>query len=168
MNEEMDHKLGTKSKIQYDTLHTDLQMIVDWVLKYCVVDMTLVEGHRPVEKQFEYFKKGRQQDRGGKYTIIANRRDVITNIDGYDKKGKHNYTPSLAVDFRAYVPNKSQLSWDAIHLTYIGASMLLAAEFLFLQGVITHKLRWGGNWDKDGDLSDNTLYDRPHVELYKP
>ncbi len=160
------HKLGKKSKVQYDTLHADLQVIVDWTLKYCVVDFSINEGHRPVKKQFEYFKKGRELiDGEWKLTRPKNK---ITNVDGFKIKGKHNYNPSLALDFKAYVPDKPELTWDSVHLTYIGASMVLSADFLFLQGAITHKLRWGGNWDKDGDLADNTLYDRPHVELYVP
>ena len=44
----------------------------------------------------------------------------------------------------------------------------MISEFLYENGTINHQLRWGGNWDRDGDLSDNTLYDRPHLELYKP
>jgi len=162
----MAHTLGNRSKIQYDTLHPDLQLIVDAALEYCVVDFSINEGHRPVEKQFEYYKKGREFiDGRWKLTKPKNK---ITNIDGHRVKGKHNYSPSLALDFKAYVPEKPELTWDTVHLTYIGATMVMIAEVLFRDGEIEHKLRWGGNWDKDGDLADNTLYDRPHVELYKP
>lgn len=160
------HVLGKNSKKQYDTLHPDLQMIVSWGLKYCAVDITLVEGHRPQAKQFEYYKKGRELQ-NGKWVLVKPKAK-ITNVDGYKVKGKHNYNPSLAVDFKAYVPDKPQLDWDTVHLTYIGSSLIMIAEMLYLEGLIQHKLRWGGNWDKDGDLADNTLYDRPHVELYKP
>lgn len=160
------HKLGKQSKKQYDTLHSDLQMIVSWGLKYCAVDITCHEGHRSVEKQFAYFKKGRKFINGE--WVLVKPKSKITNIDGIKVKGKHNYNPSLALDFKAYVPGKPQLTWDAVHLTYIGASLIMIAEYLHSEGLIEHKLRWGGNWDKDGDLADNTLYDRPHVELYTP
>ena len=160
------HTLGKKSKKQYNTLHPDLQMIVSWGLKYCAVDISLNEGHRPQAKQFEYYKKGRELRDG--IWVLVRPKSKITNVDGYKIKGKHNYNPSLAVDFKAFVPNKPQLTWDAVHLTYIGASLIMIAEYLYSEGMIQHKLRWGGNWDKDGDLADNTLYDRPHVELYKP
>jgi peptidoglycan L-alanyl-D-glutamate endopeptidase CwlK len=160
------HNLGPKSREQFDTLHPDLQAIVLEGLRLCIVDFSLVEGHRPVTKQFEYFKKGREF-KNGRWEI-ANKKAIITNIDGHYIKGKHNHLPSLAVDFKAYVPDKPELAWDAVHLTYIGASLMLIADSLFREGVITHKLRWGGDWDGDGDLADNRLYDRPHVELYKP
>jgi len=162
------HKLGAGSKKVYDTLHEDLQTVITWGLKKCAVDFTLYEGHRPPAKQLEYFKKGRKLDhRTGKY-VIVNKKAVITNVDGYHIKGKHNYSPSHAVDLRAYVPDKDQLTWDIPHLTYIAASFVMIGEFLFEKGEISHKLRWGGNWDMDGDLADNKLYDRPHLEIYKP
>lgn len=160
------HTFGQRSMKQYLTLHNDLQLILDWGIKYCAVDFTLIEGHRPPEKQMEYYKKGREFN-DGRWKVV-NQKAVITNVDGYHVKGKHNYNPSLAVDFAAYVPDKPQLTWDSIHLTYIGATLVLIADYLYTEGIISHKLRWGGNWDKDGDLADNRLYDRPHVELYKP
>ena len=147
-------------------------MIVSWALRYCSVDMGLDEGHRLISRQFELFKKGRKPvtNQNGTSTewVLVNPKKKVTNIDGINIKGKHNYNPSLALDFYAYVPGKPQLTWDVAHLTYIGASLIMIAEHLHLEGSITHKLRWGGNWDRDGDLADNTLYDRPHVELYKP
>jgi peptidoglycan L-alanyl-D-glutamate endopeptidase CwlK len=160
------HSLGNRSKIQFDTLHTDLQTVIDWVLKYCLVDFTLTEGYRPVERQHELYKSGREFI-DGRWKLTKPKLKK-TNIDGYAIVGKHNHNPSLAVDFCVYVPDKPELIWDIPHLTYIAASLVMAGDFLFLQGVITHKVRWGGNWDKDGDLADNNFYDRPHVELYVP
>ena len=130
------HKLGKKSKNVFDTLHPDLQTIVSWGLKYCAVDMSLYEGHRPQEVQFDYYKKGREL-RDGKW-IIVSKKAVITNVDGYKIKGKHNYSPSHAVDIRAYVPGKKQLTWDSVHLTYIGASLIMIADFLYDDGIIEY------------------------------
>lgn len=160
------HKLGANSKKVFDTLHEDLQTVITWGLKLCAVDFTLYEGYRSPEKQLEYYKKGREFKNGR--WVVVNEKAVITKVDGYHIKGQHNYNPSHAVDLRAYVPDKEQLTWDSVHLTYIAASLIMIAEFLFNDGVIKHKLRWGGNWDKDGDLADNTLVDRPHLEIYKP
>ena len=163
----MAHTLGQRSLKQYNTLHPDLQKIIDWGLRFCIVDFTLTEGHRPVERQFELYKKGREFVDGR--WKVKNKKWIVTKIDGYNIKGKHNHDPSLAVDFCAYVPGKvEKLMWDTNHLSYIASSLVTIAEFLFEKGDIEHKLRWGGNWDKDGDLADNNFYDRPHVELYKP
>lgn len=162
----MAYTYGDKSKKVFNTLHSDLQIILDWGIKMCIVDYSLNEGHRTLEKQFEYFKKGRKLINGE--WVVVSPKQKITNADGVKIKGKHNYNPSLAVDFSVYVPDKPQLEWDAVHLTYVAASLIMIAEFLFKEGIIQHKLRWGGNWDMDGDLSDNKLCDRPHLELYKP
>jgi len=162
------HTLSIVSKDVYNTLHPDLQKIIDVALKKCAVDFSLYEGYRSVEKQLEYYKKGRTIDHSTGHYIVVNEKAVITNIDGYNKKGKHNYNPSLAVDLRASIPDKESLTWDSVHLTYIAASFIMIAEFLYEQKEITHKLKWGGNWDMDGDLADNKLYDRPHLELYLP
>lgn len=161
------HSLGAGSQRQYDTLHKDLKAVVDWALRHCLVDFTITEGNRPVERQFELFKKGREL-KNGKWVLVKPKWKV-TNIDGYDIVGKHNHDPSLAFDFCAYVPGKvKELMWDVPHLTYIAASLVAAGDTLYGMGAITHKVRWGGNWDKDGDLADNNFYDRPHVELYQP
>ena len=164
----MSYKFGTDSLKQYNTLHRDLQIILDWGIKYSRVDFSIIEGHRPVEKQFEYFKKGRTLNHINGNWEVTSPKAVITNVDGTNIKGKHNYNPSFAVDVTAYVKDKPELKWDSHHLTYIGATLIAAAEFLYEEGIITHKLRWGGDWDMDGDLADNKLYDRPHVELYIP
>jgi peptidoglycan L-alanyl-D-glutamate endopeptidase CwlK len=158
---------SNKSMIQYNTLHPDLQKILDVGIVRCLVDFSLIEGHRPPEKQFEYYKKGRTFVEG-KDWIVTNKKQVITNVDGYKKKGKHNYNPSLAVDIAVYVPGKPQLTYDSIHLTYVAATLMCIAEELYEKGLITHKLTWGRDWDRDGDLSDNKLFDEPHLQLYKP
>jgi len=162
----LSHNLGEKSQKVYQTLHPDLQRIISWMLDYCVVDFSLIEGHRSVDRQFELYKSGREFI-NGRWKLTKPKLKK-TNIDGHVVKGNHNYDPSLALDFCAYVPEKPELAWDIAHLTYIAATFVSVGEFMYKEGMITHKVRWGGNWDKDGDLADNTLYDRPHVELYEP
>ena len=162
----MGHSLSARSHTTFETLHPDLQRIISWCLDYCAVDFSLIEGHRPPSKQFEYYQKGRELV--GNDWVVVNKKKVITNVDGIKVKGKHNYKPSRAVDLCAYVPDKPQLAWDSIHLTYLAATFIAVGEFMYKEGLITHKLRWGGNWDKDGDLDDNRLVDRPHIELYEP
>lgn len=162
----MAHSFGESSTKQYNTLHPDLKIILDHVISVCEVDFSLLEGYRSPEKQFGYFKQGRKQNSSGEW-IVTEPSKVITNVDGYKNVGKHNHYPSTAIDINVYVPDKPELIWDKVHLTYIAANMVRIADQLYKEGKITHKLRWGGNWDGDGDLADNKLYDLPHFELYK-
>lgn len=84
------------------------------------------------------------------------------------KKGKHNYNPSLALDFCACVSGKRNLAYDPCHLTYIASMFVCCAQELYLAGEISHIIRWGGNWDRDGEIiTDQGFDDLCHVELVK-
>lgn len=72
----------------------------------------------------------------------------------------------MAFDFFASVPNNAKMAFDNEHLTFIAGMMFAVAERLFNEGKITHRPRWGGNWDGDGTIIyDHSLKDRPHFEL---
>lgn len=73
-------------------------------------------------------------------------------------KSKHNSKPALAVDIAPY-----PISWSDSARFYRLAG--------FVQGIAAMlgiSLRWGGDWDGDGDLRDQTFHDLPHFELKKP
>jgi peptidoglycan L-alanyl-D-glutamate endopeptidase CwlK len=129
-----------------------------------MVDFTFVEGHRPPERQFELYKKGREKIEG-KWQV-ADPTKVVTNVDGFIKKSNHNYDPSMAGDIRAYVKGNPKLAYDPFHLAYLGGHITNTAQNLLAEGRITHRLRWGANWDEDGELIyDQGLDDSPHFEL---
>lgn len=163
----MPYSFGKASMKQYETLHNDLQLILDHAILECAIDFSLTEGYRSAETQFEYFKKGRTQQPNGEW-IVTEPHKIITNVDGYKIKGSHSYNPSIAVDIAVYVPDKPELTYDVKHLAYIAGCIVTIGDRLFREGKIKHRVRWGGNWDKDGDLADNVLFDGPHFELYKP
>jgi len=140
------YRFGTKSKAQLKTAHKDLQKIMNEAIKITDVDFGIAEGHRSIEKQKQYFEDGKSK------------------LDGINKKSKHNYSPSMAVDIYAYVNNNA--SWDNEHLSYLAGIIHAVSEMLFEQKITNHKLRWGGNWDRDGViLADQSFDDRPHFEL---
>lgn len=140
---------GRKSKERLTTCHTDIRIIMKEVIKITNVDFGIAEGHRSIELQNKYFKEGKSK------------------IDGITKKGKHNYSPSLAVDIYPYLNNSA--NWDKEHLSYLAGVIHAVSEILYADGITTHKIRWGGNWDKDGViLLDQNFDDRPHFEIYKP
>ena len=165
----MSWKWGNKSSKILTELERDLVMILDWGLKYSPVDFGLNEGNRPPEKQFEYYKVGRKKINEVWGKIDPRGKGTITNCDGFKIKSKHNYSPSEAVDIYIHVLGKPSLTYDVAHLSLVAGVLIASAAFLFEQGKIQHKLRWGGNWDKDGEiLFDQEFDDLPHVELYKP
>ena len=140
------YQLGRTSKQRLSTTAIDIQKIIEMAIKVTPVDFGVAEGHRSIEDQQKYFKEGKSK------------------IDGVTKKSKHNLSPSQAVDVYAFVNGKA--SWDKNHLCIIAGVILACAEYLRQTGEINKKIRWGGNWDMDGEIiSDQTFQDLPHFEL---
>ncbi len=68
---------------------------------------------------------------------------------------KHNQFPSQAVDVAPY-----PIDWqDTIRFYHFGGYVKGVADMM---GV---KIRWGGDWDGDLDLKDQSFDDLPHFEL---
>lgn len=136
------YKFGAKSQSCLSTCHPDIAAVVYKVMEWQVVDFSVIEGHRTVERQQMLFREGRSK------------------IDGVIKQGKHNYIPSDAVDLMPYprVVNGVNVWKDERRFTILAGLMYAAAAEL---GV---KLRWGGDWDSDGNANDQSFHDLPHFE----
>lgn len=148
-----------KSKRERDTCHPDLILVLDTAIQETRVDFGINQGHRSPEKQFEYYRKGREL-KDGKWVVVG---DIVTTKDGYENKGKHNIFPSRAFDVFAYADG---IRWDDIHLSYLGGLILGVADRLLREGKITHRLTWGADWDNDGLLVyDHRLKDLPHFQI---
>lgn len=146
----MVYSFGNRSKTNLETCHPDLQKIAWEALKHTMVDFGIHEGHRSIEDQKKAFDAGH------------------STLDGYNKKSKHNEYPSMAFDFHAYVPGHPELTWDEAHIVHIATVIIETARQLREKGLISHYVRWGGNWDNDGIIRvDHTLYDPVHIELIK-
>lgn len=152
-----------KSSLRLLEGHIDIQKIFNLAITRTSVDISIIEVHRPVLKQQEYYAIGRSEELD---------RKPITKVDGINKVGKHNLKPSKAVDFMIWHNDKDtrmKIAYDSSHISYFAGILQSCAIELFEKGEITHLLRWGANWDKDGVLFfDQSFDDAPHVELYKP
>ena len=148
------NKFGTRSAANLATAHEDLQKVMNLALSRSRIDFGVSEGHRSVERQNQLFQEGKSK------------------IDGVNKKGKHNFNPSLAVDIYAYHPDpatRRKIIWDLGTLCYIAGIVVSTGQDLHERGEISHVIRWGGNWDRDGViLHDQSFDDLPHFELRTP
>jgi peptidoglycan L-alanyl-D-glutamate endopeptidase CwlK len=99
------------------------------------IDFTVIEGFRSLERQKELFDKG------------------FSKIDGISKKGKHNYSPSLAIDIVPY--KKGHNPFDG---TKKSEKMFneLAVEFKKVAKELNVNIVWGGDWN---------FKDLPHFQL---
>lgn len=143
------HKFGKVSTDRLATCHKDLQIIMLTAIALSDVDFGIAEGYRSLELQQKYFKEGKSR------------------IDGITRKGKHNYQPALAVDFYPWVNGKMDYHLETV--SHLAGFIMGIAALLLQQGKISHELRWGANWDMDGQIiQDETFVDRPHLELVNP
>ena len=138
----MAYRYGKESQRKLETCHDDIQMIMNEAIK--ILDISILEGHRPKDVQNDLFSKG------------------LTKVKYPD--GKHNTTPSMAVDAVPY-----PVDWKDYSRFYWMAGICVGiAHELYEEGHIGHKLRYGGDWDRDGDIRDQKFNDLPHLELYVP
>ena len=128
---------GKRSREVYATLDERLQRVLDRVLLE-VADISLICGFR---------------DRDAQDAAVAAGASKVAWPNG-----KHNKWPSLAVDLRPYpMPKRKEVLWAA--LGYIAGRMI---QIGIEEGV---GLRWGGDWDRDGDVTDQSFYDLFHIEI---
>lgn len=128
---------SANSQKHYDTLDPRLQKLCTRIRDE-VCDISIICGHRGQVEQDEYYATGRSKV---KYP-----------------NGKHNSMPSRAVDIQPYpMPEYNPKVWAA--LGYIaGRAYAIAWEEGFA-------IRWGGDWDNDGDLTDQNFDDLYHIEV---
>lgn len=92
-------------------------------------------------------------------TILEGRRTVERQSmlveQGKSKTMNSKHLTGKAVDVAPY-----PINWeDRERFTYFAGFVMGVAS---QQGL---KIRWGGDWDKDTDLSDNSFDDLPHFEI---
>lgn len=71
-------------------------------------------------------------------------------------ESKHNRVPSMAVDVIPY-----PVDWEDIERFYHFAGWVKGIA----QGKYDIKIRWGGDWDSDTEVHDQTFFDLPHYEV---
>ena len=134
----MAFRFSTRSKENLATCRQGLQQIADIALMLNLIDFMVIEGHRGSEKQNEYFKEGKSK--------------VPWPL------GKHNTNPSCAFDIVPVIDGS--LSWNKLHCCVLAGILLAVAK------TVDIKLRWGGNWDMDGEpITDQDFQDLAHFEL---
>lgn len=133
----MSFMFGRHSLQALETCNERLQRLALKALRRSHMDFAIIEGHRPIERQQRLFAQG------------------ATKIDGITRLSKHNHSPSLAFDFAPW-----PIDWQDTSRFYLVAGGILATA-----NDMGIKIRWGGDWDMDGNFHDQTFHDLPHIEL---
>ena len=110
------------------------------------IDFAVIEGHRNKAQQNAYYAKGRTEPG-----------NIITYVKW--PNGDHNVYPSRALHLIPW-PFNGKKDWTNSKRFYHLAGVVRGVAYK--RGV---KVRWGGNWDGDSDLDDQTFNDLLHYEL---
>lgn len=134
----MGFKLGKTSLARLKGVDETLANVVKRAIEISEVDFTVLEGVRTLERQRELYAQGRTAP--GK---------IVT----WTMKSRH--IEGKAVDLVPY-----PLDWnDLDKFNKIKDAMFQAAKELDVN------LRWGADWDGDGNYREKGEYDSPHFEI---
>lgn len=100
-----------------------------------IYDFKIISGYRGQEEQDFYYRSGLSKKKF--------------------PNSKHNTNPSKAVDIAPY-----PVDWSDDESFYFLAGIIRAIAHRI--GVM---IRWGGDWDMDDDLHDQTFMDLGHFEV---
>lgn len=135
----MEFQFGKTSAQRLLTCHHDLQMVMREALAIGLIDITILEGYRPREKQDEYYYNKPQKSKV-KWP-----------------RSKHNKKPSNGVDAAPWI--KDHISFNKAHCCVLAGIILTCAKKLSIS------IRWGGNWDMDDEpITDQDFQDLLHYE----
>lgn len=98
-------------------------------------DCVILDGYRSNGEQQKLFKQGKSKLQAG--------------------ASKHNQSPSLAADVAPW-----PLDWKDKEKFYHFAGRVQG-----IAQMLNIKIRWGGDWNQNNDLKDQSFYDLPHFEL---
>lgn len=99
------------------------------------IDCAVICGHRGEYEQMEAYHAGRSK--------LA------------WPHSKHNYTPSKAVDCVPY-----PINWSDLNRFYHFGGLVRGIASQMQIDIV-----WGGDWNMDNDLKNQTFFDFPHWEL---
>ena len=144
------YTFGEKSLKQLETCHPDIQLILRELIKY--YDFSVLEGLRTRERQQLLFSQGRSK------------------LDGINKLSKHQSEDgvSRACDIMPWKRSTNAFSGHEKddRRFYMMQGMVKAISLRLLEeGKISHRVRFGLDWDGDDTYRDQTFDDLPHFEL---
>lgn len=135
--------LSRRSLSRLRGVHNDLVRVVQRAILSTVCDFTVLEGVRSRERQRKLYQAGASK-------IMNSRHVPVPEEEG-------GTGLAFAVDLGAYLDGEVRWDWPLYH--QIATAMMAAAA----EESVT--IRWGGDWDSDGEYDDEKWRDGPHFEL---
>jgi peptidoglycan LD-endopeptidase CwlK len=141
----MPFSFSQRSRNALSGVHPRLVAVVERALAISKVDFMVIEGVRTPERQRELYAQGRTKP-GRKVTWTLNSNHFVNSRTGYGH----------AVDI---LP--APYDWkDLRPFDQVAKAMMQAASELNVP------IRWGADWDRDGNPRERGETDSPHFELW--
>ncbi len=139
----MTWKYGQRSTGKLLTSNPELQQTFDLYRQRQFFEITIIWGFRTDEQQMDAFLAGNsKKKKGSKHQVV----DVNGNPF------------SDAIDFAPWIPGVG-IPWKDTHaFAIIGGLLIACADQLGYTTV------YGGDWDMDGQTTDQTLMDWGHIQ----
>ena len=147
----MSYIIGSNSRSHLNQSHSDFTIIAEELIK--IIDFSTDNSHRNQRVQDQAYAAGRSK------VQFPN--------------SKHNTSPSNAIHFNPWpiIWPDNWYSADAekaakiLGRFYLLSGIVVGISYgLYKEGKITSRIRWGGDWDGDGDILDQTFDDLTHFE----
>jgi len=135
----MKYKLSERSLRRMQDINPNLHNVILFAIRRTPIDFGIawMGGLRTAEEQNQLFKDGYSQ------------------CDGYEKLSKHQ--SGNAIDLNIFVGSKVIENKEM--LCVVAGVMFSCANELEI------KIRWGLDWNLNGDIRDNKFNDQYHFEL---
>ena len=139
----MSFKLGSTSRARLAGVHPRLVAVVERAIQITGQDFTVLEGVRTQARQLELYAQGRTTP--GPVVTWTKTSNHFKKADGYGH----------AVDIAPFPIDWSNLArFDAV------------AKAMFQAGAeLRVKIRWGADWNANGEPRERGESDSPHFEL---
>ena len=134
-------KYSPRSSERLATCHLLLQQIFNEAIRH--YDCSVLCGHRGEVEQMIAYQEGKSK--------LA------------WPNSKHNELPSLAVDVVPY-----PIIWPGANKKDLARFYYFGGFVLGLAQAMEIPLRWGGDWDGDRDIHEQSFDDLPHFEILDP
>lgn len=154
----MSFAFGKTSLQRLDTLDRALRLVVVRALQLSTQDFMVLEGVRTLTRQHQLYGKGRTREQLAAKGINPMFAEPHLKPVTWTLNSRHLPNAlglSEAVDLAPF-----PLSWTNLPaFDAVARAMFAAAEEL------RTPIRWGADWDGDGNLREAKEHDSPHFEL---
>lgn len=137
-------RLGRRSISRLETCHPELMRLAKISIKVGM-DFSVLQGWRGEERQNDLYSQGLSQKRWP---------------DSKHNRMNDGRPYSLAIDIAPWYESDPHIRWDNVEEFYYLAGIFRAVAF-----DLSIPIRWGGDWNRNFNLRDQSFFDLGHFEL---